>query len=275
MFRQRSLFREEDEADLEQFARQASREDDHLALGATDVQARRQVGDPEQSCRLARRAAGVAAAEPRTNLRQPGGPSGVMAPSARGSRPGGPHARPPSRPQLEHEQRPEPWHRSPLRGCDAQPAAQPRPNGPGSPAQAASGARTSSSNRSPSGPRNQSPIGTAKPILGRSTCSAGMSCFAIARSRTLRVPAVHLALGRQPRDELDELMIEQRRPGLERVRHRGPIHLHQQVLGQVGEQVRPKQSVDRIEPGQREARRAGTGSSGQSRRAASTCPPSR
>ena len=149
--------------------------------------------------------------------------------------------------------------RSPPRPIGAAAASRPRTPGRGGRASPQSGARTSSSKRSPRPLRNHSPIGAAKPIFGRSTWSAGISRLAIARRRTLVVLPSILSLDREPGDELDQLVIEQRGPRLERIRHGRPIHLDQEVLGQVGQEVGPEQAVDRrpLGPARRTSSRYG------------------
>ena len=62
----------------------------------------------------------------------------------------------------------------------------------------------------------------------------------------LRAAAVELPGGRKRRDELDELVVEQRRADLQRVRHAHPVDLDQDVVAEVRGDVDVEDSIDGV-----------------------------
>ena len=85
---------------------------------------------------------------------------------------------------------------------------------------ASAGAARRSSAQGRSGPRNQSLMGTPKPILGRSTRARGTCRYSTWRSTHFETPSRQLRGRRQPPGDVEHASVEERRPGLEGDGHR-------------------------------------------------------
>jgi hypothetical protein len=112
----------------------------------------------------------------------------------------------------------------------------------------------SSSNTSrasfPNSPWNQRSSGTPKPCLPRARIGAAA---AAARSPAAPLADVttELVVERQSRRPFEHVVIEQGRARLERVQHAGAVHLHQHVVGHVGERVHRRQRFHFSQPARR------------------------
>ena len=110
---------------------------------------------------------------------------------------------------------------------------------------------------------------------GARSARGSRSANARRRMNLVRRPRSLTSSGRAA-DVLDELAIEKRRACLERIGHRAAIGLHQQIVREVGREVRVQQPAERrIDPPSTDARRAGatgarSGRAGRRSRAAAT-----
>ena len=84
-----------------------------------------------------------------------------------------------------------------------------------------------------SSPRNQRAIGTAKPCFCRSMIESGSTPRIACLNRYFVVPPLQAEPRRNRRRELHQLVVEQRRPRLQRMRHRHPIDLGEDVEREV------------------------------------------
>ena len=100
--------------------------------------------------------------------------------------------------------------------------------------------------RSRSGPRNQRPSGTAKPIFGRYMMSRRQVRLHRLLQQPLGLAAADLQVRRQRGQPLDQRMVHQRLAHLERVRHAGPVDLGVDVADQVGLEVEVLDQRERV-----------------------------
>ena len=88
-----------------------------------------------------------------------------------------------------------------------------------------------------SSPRNQRASGTAKPCFCRSMIASGRMPRIACLKMYFVVPSLQPEARRNRGGELHELVVEQRRPRLDRMRHRHPIDLGQDVERQVAIEI--------------------------------------
>ena len=158
-------------------------------------------------------------------------------------------------PELEHEQAPQPVAVIALSTSRARRAGASTTLGCSCSRARVRASRSVSPASSRKGPRNQAPSGMPKPVFPREASSAGIEIRERTPKRDLPAPTLQTE-GVGERDaELEHLVVEKRRPELERRRHRGPVGLHEQVVGKVGPRVEPLQACDSTA---RAGRRAGS-----------------
>ena len=88
-----------------------------------------------------------------------------------------------------------------------------------------------------SGPRSHRPSGMAKPRLGRERTASGNTAAHRALEQGLPFAVLELKVRRDGGRELDEPVIEQRHPRLDRVGHAHPVDLGQDVERQVAVEI--------------------------------------
>ena len=111
----------------------------------------------------------------------------------------------------------------------------------------------SASAHSRNGPRSQASIGTPNPILGRSIRRLGNVAIKHAPQQPFALTAAPLEGERQCPGILDHPMVEQRNAALQAHRHRGAIHLGQNIVGQISDHIEELKPGDEIREIAREA----------------------
>ena len=138
-----------------------------------------------------------------------------------------------ARPQLEADERPDPLGVIARSGFVLAAAARTLRSGRVQPRCRLRGSRRMSRAQPIICSWNQRRSGTPNPRLGRSSTAGGTHGRITSRNRRFSVDAVAVPRRRLHRRQLDDAVIENRAPRLERMRHRRAIDFHENVVGQV------------------------------------------